>query len=63
MKCMDNRKAAQCPGGVFTAYTNNYKIHSVKPRHRKELLIFCICSLYFIGDAFFQKKVQKCFLS
>ena len=30
-----------CTGGVFTACINNYKIHTVKPRRRKKLPIFC----------------------
>ena len=30
-----------CPVRVFTACIDNYKIHTVKPRRRKELPIFC----------------------
>ena len=30
-----------CTGVVFTACINNYKVHTFKPRRRKELPIFC----------------------
>ena len=51
-----------CPGGVFTACINNYKIHIVNPRRRKELPIFCAAITFILLEKYiFSNKRERVF--
>ena len=48
--------------GVFTACIDNYKIHTVKPRRRKELPIFCTLLTFILLEKYnFSNKRERAF--
>ena len=47
---------------IFTACINNYKIHTVKPRRRKELPIFCTLLTFILLEKYnFSNKRERAF--